>query len=125
MTGREALSKIKDPADVSCINKLTATFVSAVNPQKVILFGSFAEGTYNDDSDYDFYLVLDDGVPLHETCTKAHMAIFDLKNRPVDIVVGHDSHFEDKRSNPRTLWIEGEVESKGILLYDRKGGIAS
>lgn len=125
MTGRESLAIIKDQSARSNIDEIASAFVSSVNPRKIILFGSFAEGTYNDDSDFDFYLVLDDGVPLHETCRKAHMAICDLKNRPVDIVVGHESYFEEKRANPRNLLIEGEVQNKGILLYDRRGGLPS
>lgn len=125
MTGIESLSKIRDESARENILRITDSFVAAVNPMKVILFGSFADGSYTDDSDYDFYLVVESGASLHETCTKAHRAITDLKDRPVDIVVGHDFYFEQKGKMKNTLMVEGEVHKKGIVLYDRKGGISS
>ena len=45
---------------------------SEVNPLKVILFGSFANGTYMDESDYDFYLVIDDGREAYNFCNVRH-----------------------------------------------------
>ena len=103
MTGIESLSKIRDEAARENILRITDSFVAAVNPMKVILFGSFADGTYTDDSDYDFYLVVESGASLHDTCYKAHRAITDLKDRPVDIVVGHDFYFEQKGKMKNTL----------------------
>ena len=126
MTGREVLrDRIRDEAAVANINAITDAFVQTIHPMKVILFGSFADGTYTDDSDYDFYLVVEDGRHLGKTTDDAYRSIRFLRNRPVDIVVGHDTYFDEKGHDPRTLKIEGEVQKKGVLLYDQKGGLPS
>ena len=120
MTGIESLNNIRDETARENIRNMSDHFVAAVDPLKVILFGSFADGSYTDDSDYDFYLVVEDDRSLGDTSFRAHKSIRDLKDRPVDIVVGHNSYFEQK-GKTRTLMVEGEVHRKGILLYERGG----
>ena len=118
MTGIESLSHIKDADSVDNIKEITQCFVSQVNPLQVILFGSFANGTYTDDSDYDFYIVVDDAhADAYEQTVRAYKAIRHARTRPVDILVGTNGAFEQRRhEGPHT--IENEVYRKGILLYD-------
>ena len=120
MTGVESLKKIEDRASVENIQELVGEFVKKVNPIKIVLFGSFAKGSYNEQSDYDFYLVVDDTSDVKETMRQARRASIHIKNRPVDIVVGTNSRFEIKRKMDYTQMVEGEVERDGILLYERK-----
>lgn len=119
MTGIESLSRIKDIDYVDNIRKMTEYFVLQVDPLKVILFGSFANGTYTDESDYDFYLVIDDGRNVREAIDKAYNSVMYVKKRPVDIIVGTSSRFERKSRSKHSLMIEGEVQRNGILLYDQ------
>ena len=42
------------------INELTNSFVKDLMPIRIYLFGSFAEGKQNADSDFDFYIIVDD-----------------------------------------------------------------
>ena len=119
MTGIETLSTIKDVASVENIRQLTACFVSRVKLLKVVLFGSFADGTYTEESDYDFYLVVEDGRNVLEATDEAYNAVMFVKNRPVDIVVGTKSRFEVRGNLKHSLSVEGEVQRKGVLLYDR------
>ena len=117
MTGIESLDRIRDESARENILQIADSFVAAVHPLQIILFGSFADGTYTDESDYDFYLVIDDGASLHDTCSRAHQAVSEVKERPVDIVIGHHSYFEQKGRMENTLTVEGEVHRGGILLY--------
>ena len=119
MIGIEALAAIKDQSSVDNIRQLTNCLVSQVKPLKVILFGSFADGSYTDESDYDFYLVVDDGRSVSKATDEAYNSVMYVKNRPVDIVVGTNSRFEVKGKSKHSLMIEGEVQRKGILLYDQ------
>lgn len=119
MTGIESLSRIKDTDFVDNIKEMTDYFVSQVDPLKVILFGSFADGTYTEESDYDFYLVIDDGRNVGEAADKAYNSVMYVKKRPVDIIVGTNSRFERKGRSKHSLMIEGEVQRNGILLYDQ------
>ena len=103
--------------------------VAQLSPLKVYLFGSYAYGTPNEDSDYDFYIIVgDDRVNTHDEAVRAYRAIGLAKTRPVDILVGTNSQFERRRQWYST--IEQEVFGKGVLLYDANqsaghGGIYS
>lgn len=119
MNGSESLSLIREIDAVTNIREMTRCFVSHVHPLKVILFGSFANGTYTDESDYDFYLVIDDGRNVGEATDDAYNSVMYIKNRPVDIVVGTNSRFERKGKSSHSLMVEGEVQRNGILLYDQ------
>lgn len=125
MTGIDSLAQIKEKEYADNIRELTNCFISQVNPLKVILFGSFANGTYTEESDYDFYLVIDDGRNVGDATDEAYNSVMYVKKRPVDIVVGTNSRFERKRQSKHSLMVEGEVQRNGILLYDQasKGNV--
>lgn len=125
MTGIDRLANVTDAESVENIREITKCFVTQVNPLKVILFGSFADGTYTDESDYDFYLVIEDGGNVSDTMDKAYDAVMYVKKRPVDIVVGTNSRFERKGKSKHSLMVEGEVQRNGILLYDQMSSMAS
>ncbi len=98
------------------IEELKDQFVDQLEPIRIYLFGSFANGTYKEDSDFDFYIVVDDRIKdLKEMTTRAYRAIRRIKNRPVDIVVGTESRFESRKNIPS---VENEVLKKGVLLYE-------
>ena len=119
MVGMEALARIRDKESVDNKNELVHCLVDHIDPLMVILFGSFANGTYTDESDYDFYLVVEDGRNVSDTVESAYNAVLYVKKRPVDIIVGTRSRFERKRYAKHSLMVEGEVQRNGILLYDR------
>ena len=90
-------------------------FVEQLSPLKVYLFGSYAYGVPDEESDYDCYIVLDDSrTDWHEETVKAYRAIRNTRTRPVDILVGTESKFEKRKRLPT---IEQEVFQKGVLLY--------
>ncbi len=122
MTGQEALVSIRDRNTVENIRELTRCFIAKVDPLKVILFGSFADGTYTDESDYDFYIVVDDDRNVNDATDQAYRSVMEVKNRPVDIVVGTNTRFETKGKSRHSMMVEGEAQRNGILLYDRSAG---
>lgn len=98
------------------IEELKEKFVNQLNPLKIYLFGSFANGTDTEESDFDFYIIVDDkSKDLKDLTTQAYRSIRKIKKRPVDIVVGTESRFEDRKN---ILSIENEVLKKGVLLYE-------
>ena len=92
--------------------------VKQVNPLRIYLFGSFADGTYTEDSDFDFYVVVKAGSDLWDVTAKARKAVKDIKIRPVDIVAGTSSRFNEYGRLSDSLYVESEVFRKGILLYN-------
>lgn len=119
MIGLENMAHILDEESIDNIQEMTRCLVSKVKPLKVILFGSFANGTYSDESDYDFYIVVDDGRNVSKATDEAYNSVLFVKKRPVDIVVGTNSFFEQKGKSKHSLMVEGEVFRNGVLLYER------
>lgn len=86
-----------------------------VMPKRIYLFGSYARDTYNDESDYDFYVVVaDDAEDKIELSQKAYKSLRGIRKRPVDIIVGYESAFA-RRGESDTL--EKTVKDEGVLLY--------
>ncbi len=97
------------------INELKDCLVQQLSPLKVYLFGSFANGTKTEGSDLDFYIVVDDQQQdLLDLTYQAYKAVRNVKKRPVDILVGTLSKFEERKLHPT---VESEVYQKGVLLY--------
>lgn len=117
MTELKGLEKINSES-ADNIREIAEALVEKVNPLKIILFGSFAKGSYTQDSDYDFYIIIDDSRNVNEATKDAYRASINVKKRPVDIVVGTNSRFELKSKASYTQMVEREVEQHGILLYD-------
>ena len=89
------------------IEELKKHFIDQLFPIQIYLFGSYANGTYTDNSDLDFYIIVRDEISdLAEETTKAYKAIRKIKQRPVDIVVGTKSRFEARKKFPS---VENEV----------------
>ena len=99
------------------INALRDCFVRQLAPLKIYLFGSYANGTYTKNSDFDFYIVVsDEHADTLELACRAYKAVRSIKKRPVDILVGTQSKFERRKHLPT---VENEVYRKGILLYEQ------
>ena len=97
------------------INELKDCFVKQLAPIKVYLFGSYADGTYDEESDFEFYIVVDDSrTNILELMSQAYKSVRGIKKRPVDIMVGTQSRFEERKNRPT---LEAEVYRKGVLLY--------
>ena len=93
--------------------------IEQVDPICIYLFGSFANGTAHADSDFDFYIIVDDSEKdLHALATSAYKAIRGVKQRPVDILVGTKSGFAERKDQ---FTVENEVFHKGILIYEAVG----
>lgn len=91
-------------------------FIKQLSPITIYLFGYFAEGTNREDSDFDFYIVVDDKITdLVGMTASAYKSIRTMKQRPVDIIVGTSSRFDERKD---MMSIENEVVKKGVLLYE-------
>lgn len=98
------------------IEELKNQLIDQLLPVKIYLFGSYANNTYTDESDLDFYIIVQDGVAdLPAETTKAYKAVRKVKRHPVDIIIGTKSRFEERKDIPS---VENEVYRKGVLLYD-------
>ena len=95
--------------------------LAPLEPEKVILFGSYATGTSNAESDIDLYIVTKDNyIPQSfkensEIKLKVSQSLFDFRMKyPVDLIVHtlpmHRKFIEEKSSLAR------DIQQKGIRI---------
>lgn len=98
------------------IEELKSHFIKHLLPIQIYLFGSYADNSYTEESDLDFYIVVPDSIlDISAETAKAYKAIRRVKQHPVDIIIGTKSRFESRKKIPS---VENEVYRKGVLLYD-------
>lgn len=86
--------------------------------EKIYLFGSYAYGSPNENSDYDIYVVIPDGSmrPI-EAMQKIYRSLSKTKMRiPVDVLASYASNFNERKEFST---IEHIISQEGVLLYDR------
>jgi predicted nucleotidyltransferase len=93
--------------------------VNAIPIDRLYLFGSYANGNPNEDSDYDFYMVVpDNSIRPVDAIHTAYIAMRDMKRNAVDILAGTTEVF-NRRCKQLTL--EQKIYKEGIVLYEREG----
>jgi predicted nucleotidyltransferase len=99
------------------IIKIKDIIVKTIPLEKLYLFGSYAYGMPDTDSDYDFYAVIPDGSmrPL-DAMYEVGMATGRMKRRPMDFIVGTREIFERRSNQAATL--EHEIANKGVVIYE-------
>ena len=97
------------------IDGIVKAIINTVPVLEIYLFGSTANGTAKEGSDYDFYVVIpDDGIRAREATWKIQSAI-QKRTRGIDMLVNTKSRF-DKYKNSISF-IESEVLRTGVKLY--------
>lgn len=103
------------------IEEITHRIVNELDPEEIILFGSYAWGTPNKDSDLDLFVIMPDGTPNFnrvELGVRARCSLHDLIiNAGVDIWVITRSNVEKYRKVLGSL--ERKIVDSGKVLYAR------
>ena len=100
--------------DTRMLDEAVERIVEAVHPLKIILFGSAARGTTDQNSDLDFLIIMPDGVHRRQTTRHAYRAMFDFP-MPQDIVVATESDIKLHGTNPSLVFAPALEE--GLELY--------
>ena len=99
------------------INDIVNRIVGRFNPDKIILFGSYATGNPNNDSDIDLLVIKDTDLPRHRRS-------FDIQKFligsmiPMDILVYTQKEF-DQEKQEKYSFISSAIKTSKIL-YERK-----
>lgn len=100
------------------LKMITDAIVQTVDVEEIFLFGSFAYGIPNADSDFDIYVVLpDDGERPLKAVQKINLAIARMDIRAVDLIAGTVGQFYEKCKVPT---LERTIMKKGVKLHDRQ-----
>ena len=99
------------------INDIVKRIATNFNPEKIILFGSYAKGNASNDSDLDLIIVQETKLPRHKRS-------FDIQKMligsmlPMDILVYTNNEFE-KEKNEKYSFLNSAIKTSKIL-YERK-----
>ncbi len=103
--------------ELNKINDIVNRIAFGFNPDKIILFGSYAAGNPNSDSDIDLLIIKDTDLPKHKRS-------FDIQKSlrgsmiPLDILVYTQKEFEQEQHNKYSFLSSAIKTSK--ILYERK-----
>lgn len=99
------------------IQNITDEIVSAVGPQKVYLFGSYATGKQNAESDLDFLVVMpDDAKKKYVIADTIQKRIRLIDPTSKDLIIVNSDKFNRFHKIPYSFI--GHIVKTGILLYE-------
>ena len=96
------------------IDELVERIVKNVNPKKIILFGSYAYGEPNNDSDIDLLIVKDTDEPRFKRDRKIRKYLRGMKI-PIDLIIYTEQEIEEWK-HTKAAFINHILE-KGKVLY--------
>lgn len=99
------------------INEVVEKIVLNVNPEKVILFGSYAQGNPNEDSDVDILVVKTMDIPRHKRTREIRKYLRGMKV-PIDLLVYSQEEIDEWKGN-RHAFINKALEN-GKVLYGQE-----
>lgn len=101
------------------LNEITEKIVREYQPEKIILFGSWAWGTPGPDSDIDLFIVKDSTKPKLERIREVDEIVFP-RTIPFDILVYTSDEVNESINKNGNLFIE-DIVRNGKTLYAKPG----
>jgi len=90
---------------------------TGIYPDKIYLFGSYANGRANEDSDIDILVIKDTTEPKHKRSIEIQRLLIGSKI-PADIIVYTNAEFEKEKSDEYSF-INSAIQG-AQLMYERK-----
>lgn len=98
------------------IDEIVNKIVEGYQPEKIMLFGSYAHNKQNEDSDLDLFIIKDTEKPFFERLRNVRRLLAKTK-LPYDILV-----YTNKEYNEKKQWINHIayiVSKEGKVVYGR------
>jgi predicted nucleotidyltransferase len=103
------------PANHAKIREIADRVVAALSPERVVLFGSYAWGQPDADSDVDLYVIVADcGEPAYRLARRAYHALRGVRV-PVDLVVR--TRAESERNAVVVSTLDHLALTRGLQLH--------
>ncbi len=99
------------------INDILTRIATTFNPDKIILFGSYAVGNANEDSDLDFILIKETDLPKQRRGLEVRKLFYRIAI-PMDFKIYTSKEFNDELNNKYSFLNTALKDSK--VLYERK-----
>lgn len=104
--------------NTDAIARMVNRIVEQFDPEQIILFGSYARGSANPDSDVDLLVVMKDVISKRAKQVEMRCALHDIRI-PKDIIVVTESELERHRNTVGTIVRPALREGKS--MYVRSG----
>lgn len=98
------------------ISEIVNKIISVYNPDRIILFGSYANGTANENSDLDLFVIKNSDLPRPQRSIQIRKLLFGLMI-PIDLIVYTPKELEDLKKNKYGFVYQ--VLKTGKILYER------
>ncbi|MCS6861892.1 MAG: nucleotidyltransferase domain-containing protein, partial [Abditibacteriales bacterium] len=92
--------------------------VAAIDPDKIILFGSYAHGTPHEWSDVDLFIIKSGSYSKFDLQGKVDSLFWDM-SLPMDVLVRTPEAVERMAADPTNPFVRREVLEKGKVIYER------
>ncbi|MDQ2787888.1 MAG: nucleotidyltransferase domain-containing protein [Chloroflexota bacterium] len=102
--------------DTDLLEEVTCRLVDGFHPEQIILFGSHAWGTPNDDSDIDLFVIVSESdLSPTQRATRAYRALRGIRIEPTDSIVRTRAETERYRHVHASL--ASQILTQGRFLY--------
>lgn len=101
------------------IQKIVDKITQEFQPEKIILFGSWAWGKPDPESDLDLLIVQDSNQPRPDREREMRKLLFPL-DMPLDVLVFTPEELEKSINENRNLFLE-DIIRNGRVLFERPG----
>ena len=109
--------KVKDPTQAQAIiDEMVRRIVERLDPERIILFGSYARGRPGPDSDVDLLVVLKANGSKHDRAAEIYNLLGGV-GLPKDVIIATPEEVEKYRDIPGTIIRPALREGK--TLYER------
>jgi predicted nucleotidyltransferase len=98
------------------ISEIVNKIARGYNPEKIILFGSYALGNPNEDSDLDLFIIKDTDLPRPQRTMHVRKIIYGSLI-PIDLIVYTPKEIDESKGN--IYGFVYEVLTTGKTLYER------
>lgn len=113
----EILIKKIEKVDKDLINDITRRIVEAVDPEKIILFGSYAYGKPSKDSDLDILVIMRSNLPRYKRSIPIYKALAGMLI-PKDIIVYTPWEVEEWEDVPQAFITT--ALTRGKKIYEKE-----
>ena len=99
------------------ISEMVEKIATGYNPEKIILFGSYSNGTATENSDVDIFVIKDSELPRPQRTMQLRRMLVGSQI-PMDLIVYTPSEVEKEKEEKYSFVYE--VLNSGITVYERK-----
>lgn len=100
------------------LSRICRIIDQTVDVEKIYLFGSYAYGAPDEESDYDLcVLIPDHSLRPTDAVKRIRRALFAVQTTPLDVIAYRTEVFQQRQAQPS---LERKIAREGVILYERQ-----